>query len=165
MAISQPPPRARPLIAPIIGFFPSRVERAPKPEGGKGRGGDEGSALLVFHSVETGWPLGKSVDEEGNQGRAEYPVSVPLRSAPAQKARPSPVTIPTRRLGSLSNQVQIASSSAWPALLMQLRDLGRESVTRRTWGAGKASLVKALGGGGRVNLGEDIVGFGVGFGI
>lgn len=79
----------------------------------------------------------------------------PFRSAPAQKARPSPVTTPTRSRGSASNQCHTASSSACPAALMQLRDWGRDSVTRRVWGAGKESFVKEAGGGGvRKEAGE-----------
>lgn len=82
---------------------------------------------------------------------------VPFRSAPAQNALPSPVTIPTRKAGSLSSQDQIASSSTLPAELMQFRERGRESVTRRTCGAGKESLVKEVGGGGVVKEGEVMV--------
>ena len=82
-------------------------------------------------------------------------VSVPFRSAPAQKARPSPVMMPTRREGSLSNHVHITSSSTWPAVLMQFRDLGRERVTRRVWGVGKDRRVKDVGGGGVENVDVD----------
>lgn len=57
----------------------------------------------------------------GGVARMLYGVGrLPLRSAPAQKARPSPVMMPMRREGSLSSQVHRASSSLWPALLMQL---------------------------------------------
>ncbi len=55
----------------------------------------------------------------------------PFKSAPAQKALPAPVTIPTLKLGSLSNQLQIASNSLFPAELMQFSALGRLRVTRR----------------------------------
>ena len=41
---------------------------------------------------------------------------------------------------------------------MQLRDLGRESVTSTMCGAGKESLVRLVGGGGVVKGGFDIVG-------
>ena len=81
-----------------------------------------------------------------------------MRSAPAQKARPSPVRMPMRREGSLSSQVQRASSSWWPALLMQLSCLGRERVTRRMRGVGKEILVREVGGGGVVNWTVDIFG-------
>lgn len=81
----------------------------------------------------------------------------PFKSAPAQNALPSPVTTPTRKTGSLSSHDHTASSSAWPAELMQLRARGRESVTSRMCGPGKESLVKEVGGGGCVNGGELIV--------
>ena len=42
----------------------------------------------------------------------------------------------------------------WPALLMQLSCLGRESVTRRMRGVGNEILVKEVGGGGVENLGD-----------
>lgn len=74
-------------------------------------------------------------------------VQIPFRSAPAQNARPSPVTIPTNREGSASSQLHIEASSRWPALLMQLRDLGRHRVTRRVWGVGKLRRVKVVDGG------------------
>lgn len=83
---------------------------------------------------------------------------VPFRSAPAQNARPSPVMMPTRKEGSLSSQVQRASSSMWPALLMQLSCLGRERVTRRMRGVGKEILVNEVAGGGVEKWGVDIFG-------
>ena len=36
---------------------------------------------------------------------------------------------------------------------MQLSDAGRDSVTRRMWGAGKESSANDVGGGGLVNVG------------
>lgn len=51
----------------------------------------------------------------------------------------------------------MACSWALPAVLMQLRDLGRERVTRRMWGAGNESFVKELGGGGVENMGVVMV--------
>ena len=36
---------------------------------------------------------------------------------------------------------------------MQLRSLGRDKVTSRTWGAGKVSLLKDVEGGGVENVG------------
>ena len=79
--------------------------------------------------------------------------SEPFRSAPAQKARPSPVTIPIRREGSISSHFHTRSSSALPAELMQLRSLDRHKVTSRTWGAGKEILVNDVEGGEMASIG------------
>ena len=76
----------------------------------------------------------------------------PFKSAPAQKARPSPVTIPIRREGSVSSHFHTRSSSALPAELMQLRSLGRHKVTSRTWGTGNEILVNDVEGGEMVNV-------------
>lgn len=83
-----------------------------------------------------------------------------MRSAPAQKARPEPVMMPTRREGSASRKAKSASSSRWPAMLMQLRNLGRERVMRRMCGAGNVAVVKEVGGRGREKRGggDGIVG-------
>lgn len=62
--------------------------------------------------------------------------SSPFKSAPAQNARPFPVRMPTRMLGSSSSHSQTACRSAWPWAFMQFRSRGRFSVTRRMWGAG-----------------------------
>ncbi|KAF9630676.1 hypothetical protein BFW01_g1238 [Lasiodiplodia theobromae] len=114
---SIPPPNARPFTAPTTGFFPWRRLSAAKPEGGNmvlygdGKGCLAArAALRAFHS---------------------------LRSAPAQKARPAPVTMAQRRVGSASYQVKSASSSWLPVLSMQLRVRGRLKVTRRMEGVGK----------------------------
>ena len=94
----------------------------------------------------------------GKEGRAQQKgCKLPFKSAPAQNARPSPVTMPTRSEGSLSSHVHISCSSWFPAELMQLRDLGRENVTRRMNGAGKLSFAKEVAGGGLWNLEVDIM--------
>ena len=72
----------------------------------------------------------------------------PFKSAPAQNALPSPVMMPTRSDGSVSSHDQIASSSRWPALLMQLRLLGLLRVTSRVCGPGKEIRVEVVAGGG-----------------
>jgi len=89
--------------------------------------------------------VGRDACNRGKRGR-----DGPFRSAPAQKARPVPVTIPTRRDGSSSSHFQTASSSWWPAMLMQLRELGRLSVTRRMVGVGKVRRACSQVGGGVV---------------
>jgi len=98
------------------------------------------------------WRLDLELREKGEcmagGGRGEGGGKVPFKSAPAQNARPSPVTMPTRSKRSLSSHAQRASSSWWPALLMQLRAFGRERVTRRMCGLGKEILVNEVGGGG-----------------
>ena len=80
----------------------------------------------------------------------------PFRSAPAQKARPSPVMIPARNDGSLSSQVHKDSNSAWPSELIQFRSLGRDNTTRRTCGLGNDIFVKAVDGGLVAKLGDAI---------
>ena len=59
--------------------------------------------------------------------------------------------MPTRKDGSLSNHVHIASSSWLPAELIQFNDLGRHRVTSRIWGFGKEMVVKEVEGGGEEN--------------
>ena len=39
---------------------------------------------------------------------------------------------------------------------MQLRSLGRQKVTSRTWGAGKEILLKVVEGGGMENVGVEV---------
>lgn len=81
---------------------------------------------------------------------------VPFKSAPAQNALPFPVKMPTRRLGSSSIHSHTACRSAWPCVLMQFRERGRLSVTRRMCGVGKEMRVSWGFGGGVVKL--DILG-------
>lgn len=79
--------------------------------------------------------------------------TIPFRSAPAQNARPSPVTIATLIDGSLSNHLNRASSSTCPDELIQLRDFGLENMTRRTCSAGKEIFENDVLGGGLANDG------------
>lgn len=72
---------------------------------------------------------------------------MPLRSAPAQKARPVPVRMPAEIAGSSSIHLKTASSSMWPSMLMQFRSLGRLSVTRRMFGAGYERMLYFIFGG------------------
>ena len=81
----------------------------------------------------------------------------PFKSAPAQKARPSPVTTPTRRDGSESSHDQMACSSWWPAPFIQLSEEGRDRVTRTTCVAGKESFAKKVDGGWIAKDGAGIV--------
>lgn len=76
--------------------------------------------------------------------------TIPLRSAPAQKALPEPVSMPTLIEGSLSIHVQMASRSWWPAVEMLLSAFGRERVTRRTCGCGRERVIVLEEGVGRV---------------
>jgi hypothetical protein len=80
-----------------------------------------------------------------------------LRSAPAQKARPVPVMIPTFSVGSASSHDQILSSSAWPSWLMQLRSLGLFNRTSKTPGAGYERTTYWPEGSGSSKLGLDIM--------
>lgn len=82
----------------------------------------------------------------------------PFRSAPAQKARPVPVMIPTLSVGSASSHDQILSSSAWPSWLMQFKSLGRFSRTSKTPGAGYVRTQYLPDGSGSSKFGLDIFG-------
>ena len=84
-------------------------------------------------------------------------LDVPFKSAPAQKARPVPVTTPTCSDGSSSSHFQTASSSTWPSMLMQLRDFGRLSVTRSIDGVGKERRAYLQLGGWVVNEGDIVL--------
>jgi hypothetical protein len=64
----------------------------------------------------------------------------PFKSAPALKARPLPVMIPQVNAPSASIQFQIASSSAWPSMLIQFKSLARLSFTSTTLGRGKETM-------------------------
>lgn len=81
-----------------------------------------------------------------------------MRSAPAQKARPVPVMIPTRRVGSWSSHCHIASSSSCPSMLMQFNCFGLFRRTRRTSGVGYDSTQYLACGGCIVNLGVHEIG-------
>jgi hypothetical protein len=67
-----------------------------------------------------------------------------------------------RRVGSVSSHSQISWRSAWPWLFMLFREVGRLSVTRRTWGDGKLRRALVGVGGSVVN---GIFGLDLGFAL
>lgn len=64
-----------------------------------------------------------------------------LRSAPAQKLRPTPVKMAQRKPGSASNHRNTRSSSLCVNVSRQLRDEGRLMVMRRVEAVGKERSV------------------------
>lgn len=73
-----------------------------------------------------------------------------LRSAPAQKARPVPVSTATRRVCCVSNQSHRRSRAKCWSRGMAFSWLGLLRVTRRMCGLGKEIRVFGTGGGGVV---------------
>lgn len=71
---------------------------------------------------------------------------LPFKSAPAQKALPVPVMMPTMKAGSESSHLQILSSSSLASVLRQLRSLGRLIRTSRTPSDGYERTVCLVGG-------------------
>jgi hypothetical protein len=87
--ISVPPPKELPLTAAIIGFFDSLRETDAKP-----------CTLLITVSPSIGRPPCASLSHLNERQQLTNPTSLntnahDFRSAPAQNARPAPVTITT----------------------------------------------------------------------
>lgn len=115
--ISNPPPKAYPLTAAIIGFLRCVALEIPaKPPGG--------CLVIALCGLEP--PLAK--------------VPCSIRSCPAQKDfLPAPVIIATRNDGSESNQSKMASASQCATVPIEFMPRSRLMVTSKTCSAGYES--------------------------